>query len=219
VINITVDAKLAKKQIEDAILDQLKIKLSRAFQVVVHPIKARLQTLCDTLISSSETYSALLSGHLLGELGVPNVQGRMDAIVTAIKNSLEVSYQPVVRRGDNLYGGLAISILRSDFQDVLSLSSASYTTQKGQTIPWLDWLIVQGDRIIVIGYDVDLTLTVSEQIRSRTGLALMKKGSGWRVPPEFSGTPESNFLTKTFNFSGIEDVIAKIVEEEVLLAI
>jgi hypothetical protein len=95
------------------------------------------------------------------------------------------------------------------------LPEATYVTAKGTPIPWLDWLILQGDRIIVLGYDVDFDLTPAERARSRTGMALMERGSGWRVPPEFSGTAESNFLTRAFDGPAVEEMVAEIVVGEI----
>jgi hypothetical protein len=203
------------QQIKDFVLEEVKEQLSKAFQSSVGPIKGRLQDLCSELIASTPAYASLIDGELLGELGVPNIKARLDAILNTIKNSLEVAYSPIVRRGNNLSGGLIISILKADFQDILQSSAAIYQTEKGQTIPWLDWLLTQGDRIIVLGYDVVFSSTIIEQLRSRTGKALMKPGSGWRLPPEFSGTIDDNVFTKAFDFDGIEDIILKIVEEEI----
>ncbi len=202
-------------QLKEFVLEEVKQQLAVAFSGSVEPIKNRLQDMCDGIIRGSKEYESLLNGDLLGELGVPGVKSRLDLIVSTVKNSLQVAYQPITKRGGNLTGGLIISILKADFQDILTSNAASYTTEKGQIIPWLDWLLLQGDRIIVLGYDAVFTTTVVEQLRSRTGLALMKKGSGWRVPPEFSGTIKNNWLTRAFDFDSIEDMILHIVEDEI----
>ena len=43
------------------------------------------------------------------------------------------------------------------------------------------------------------------------------KGKKWRVPPEFSGTPRNNFVTRALD--SIEDDIVKLMERKLKGAI
>lgn len=214
-INVSLSSNFTNKQIEEEILNALVKYLAKIFQSSIVGIKSKIQKLCELLILQSPTYTNLINGELLGALGVPDVESRMNAIINVVKNSVQIAYQPIIRRGSDLTGGLTINILKSDFSDILNISSATYQTERGVSIEWLDWLLIQGDRIIVIGYDVHFDLNQTQKIKSRTGLALMKHGAGFRLDPRFSGTKESNFLTKAFQISNIEELITDIIKEEI----
>ena len=106
-----------------------------------------------------------------------------------------------------------IGIIKEDYGDVLSLPEAqySYTSKQGQgTIPWLSWLLLEGDKRIVTKYEFS-----SNPRGSRTGMGIMvhKARGFWQVPPEFSGTSVDNFATRALG--NIESVIDKIVEKAV----
>jgi hypothetical protein len=69
--------------------------------------------------------------------------------------------------------------------------------------------------VVVAGYDAFFDLSPGETRRSRTGMALMRRGAGWSVPGEFAGTEESNFLTRAFDVAGVEALMARICHEEI----
>lgn len=201
--------------LEGKVLDQLANRLTSVFRLAKSGVIVRIQHLCEQLIEQTPEYTSLLSGELLGELGVPGIKNRLAKILETISKGIDLTVIPVRRVGKSLEGGMKIGILEKDFRDILSLAEAEYVTEKGETIPWLEWLIVAGDQIIVWGYDVTFDLSQSGRARSRTGMALMVKGAGWRVSPAFSGTVEDNFLTRAFDIPGVERAIAKILAEEI----
>lgn len=102
---------------------------------------------------------------------------------------------------------MSILIIPADFDDILALPEASYFTDKQQLIPWLQWLIIEGDKVIVRDYD----FSVRNNRFSRTGLGIMVEGAGrrWKVPAEFSGTVQNNFITRALRDADreIEDII------------
>jgi len=44
---------------------------------------------------------------------------------------------------------------------------------------------------------------------------MIKSKVGWRVPPQFSGTKEDNFLTKALNNDTVGNSVIKIIQQEV----
>lgn len=44
------------------------------------------------------------------------------------------------------------NFVRNDFRDLLALSSASFVTEKGAKLDWLDWLLNAGDTVVVAGW-------------------------------------------------------------------
>ena len=106
-------------------------------------------------------------------------------IINAISESIFVS--PV-----NLSGGISFSIQPTDFKNLISLSSGIVATEKLQQLHWLDWLLTEGDRVIIAGYEY------VPSDGGRSGGGTMKLGRSFRVEPSFSGTVDDNFVTRAF---------------------
>lgn len=202
--------------INGKVINSFRLHLNSVFKRAAGAIQRRIGEMCEDLIKRTPEYSQLLNGELLGELGVPDVDNRLDAVLKTIKESCEVEATPLIQAGDKLIGGLVLKMVRADFMDILGLSEAEYTTDNGTNIPWLDWILNQGDKIIVVGYDVKLHLSPREKAKSRTGLGLMQPGTGWRVPPLYSGTQDDNFITRAFNGPEVERLLLKIIENEIM---
>ena len=111
-------------------------------------------------------------------------------IINAISESIFVHITPV--SPVNLSGGISFSIQPTDFKNLISLSSGIVATEKLQQLHWLDWLLTEGDRVIIAGYEY----VPSDGVRSGGGT--MKLGRSFRVEPSFSGTVDDNFVTRAF---------------------
>ncbi len=160
-------------------------------------IQIDIRKLVEDAIRRQPEYKSLLGGELQSELGVPHTKPRLDQIVRIIVDSIEVKVKKLKNVGDIIEGGLEIDFVKSNFKDLTELPVASYVTDKGVKIEWLRWLLLEGDKIIVRSY----TIGIDPKDYARTGLGEImipsyKKAGGWRVPPEFSGTAEDNFITR-----------------------
>lgn len=151
----------------------------------------------DILISSIQSqpeYSALLGGTLQGEFGIPDPQARLNEIMSTIRSGQVVKKIPVKISANGIKAGIKLQMVKSDFSDLLSLGSASFDTEKGTKLEWLRWLLTEGDTIIISDYQ----FVLGSYPTSRTGFGVMRQfgGSGWRVPPEFAGTVQNNWITR-----------------------
>jgi hypothetical protein len=213
-VQLSVTLRDSPDQMQRKILTAIRDHLNNILPSAVPNIKSRLQDLIDGLIHRTPEYISLISGGQLAvELGVPDAGSRLDAILSKIRDSVQVNFRRVTVRGNiDLGGGYQILALQKDFQDIISLSEAKYDSN-GHEVPWLEWLILEGDNIIIANYDILYT----DRGKSRSGQAIMihKSGAGFRIPPSFSGTASNNFLTRALNVPGIEAEITKIVEQEV----
>tara|TARA_Y100000361_G_C11128536_1_gene327497 strand:- start:118 stop:753 length:636 start_codon:yes stop_codon:yes gene_type:complete len=111
-------------------------------------------------------------------------------IINAISESIFVHITPV--SPVNLSGGISFSIQPTDFKNLISLSSGIVATEKLQQLHWLDWLLTEGDRVIIAGYEY------VPSDGGRSGGGTMKLGRSFRVEPSFSGTVDDNFVTRAF---------------------
>lgn len=158
-------------------------------------------------IREQPEYASLVDGDLKAQFGIVNPQLIIEDIIRVIVNNIKVTFT----KGNGGVAALDIEILRPDYSDILNVSGVSFTSENGFDVPWLQWLIFEGDSIILPAYSVNLNPKNVDI--SRTGLAVMTKninGQGFRVPPQFSGTPENNWLTRAVE--GVEQSLEKIVE-------
>ena len=162
----------------------------------------------EALVATPE-YQSILQGKLRAQLGIPDPNTRIITIIDTWVNNISVK----VETGTSPLLLIDIGLIRTDYGDVLSLPQATYTyrSKHGQgEIPWLKWLLLEGDKRIITKYEFS-----SNPRGSRTGMGIMvrKSRGSWQVPPEFSGTSVDNFATRALG--NIESVIDKIVEKAV----
>ena len=154
----------------------------------------------------------MVGGELQAELGVPDSATRLSGILDIWLNSMKISKRTIRPVGGKISGGITINMIKEDYSDVLGTSESFYTTSKGQQIPWLDWLLLAGDRTIVADYIFTEDISFG---KSRTGLGLMRhqRAGRWHVPREFAGTAKNNFVTRAL--SPLQDKVINIMQKEV----
>ncbi len=193
-----------------------------------------------TSLLTSRHHISLMTGTLREQFGIVSPGPLLAAIATALQASVSATViRPV---GDNL-GGVEFGAFRADFADAMNSGAATYRTSGsrrfpgGVNLPWLQWLLFDGDRVVIPDYDILVAgaapptgyakRKVSRFSASRTGKAVMVKrdytgrsrhhasqgrtGSGWRVPPEYAGTASRNWLTEAADTAGpfVYDMLEK----------
>ena len=94
--------------------------------------------------------------------------------------------------GNRISGGVSLYIQPRTYSNLLSLSSAYQVIEDGGSLPWLSWLLLEGDQILIANYGVKYKAGTG-----RSGRATMQKNATpFRVDPEYSGTIDNNFITK-----------------------
>lgn len=156
-------------------------------------------------IKKQPEIQALLSRSLIGEIGTTiSSVTIVDSIIRTVCNSTSIKF---VKYNKNLTGGgFEINIQPLDFSNLLSLPEG-HTIYKDGDLHWLQWLLLRGDEIIVIGYEYNPKTGIG-----RTKLGNMIKGKGFRIPPQYSGTSNNNFITRSLIGPDQEKDITKIFE-------
>lgn len=90
-----------------------------------------------------------------------------------------------------------VSFIKSDYSEVLSLSSGSFISKKGQKVDWLNWLLQKGGEKVVTGFHVAY-VSGKKADYSRSGGALMYNKGAFIIPDPFKGTFLENFITRAF---------------------
>ncbi|NBU33424.1 hypothetical protein EB118_15300 [bacterium] len=197
-------------QIEKSICVALLPQVTTYFNNVVQFIKLKLPILLKSIIIESPEYLALTKGNLRLELGIPDAEMRIDDIIDTWLQNMVIQYKPPQIQNNKIKTSLSIEMIKSDFSDVISLSSAEIQDNiSGSIVPWLRWLLLEGTATLVKNYEV----TFGPNSRSRTGFAVMTeaKNQDWGVPAEYAGTSSDNWITRTIERSK-QDINKLIVE-------
>jgi hypothetical protein len=196
--------------VNKAILNALIPELNKYLDKIYNRMSNEIPDILINSIQAQPEYASLLGGQLRGEFGIVDPQSRINDILSTIKNGKVVTKTPVSIVGQKIKGGIKLEMVRKDLQDLLSLGSASFSTEKGSNLEWLRWLLTEGDSIIIGSHE----FVFGPSPFSRTGLGIMRQGSGgWRVPPEFAGSINNNWITRAIDASSaqINDIMKKLI--------
>lgn len=197
-------------QINTMILDNIRTYIQPKFVQAINNVSNRLPDIVGDAIKSQPEYQSLTNGDLKFELGVPDASSRVEEIISIWSRSLRVNYGSIKSSGRGLSASFSVDMIPEDYSDILSSDAAMVTDSvSGITIPWLEWLLLEGGKILVKNYTVKL----GPNNRSRTGFAIMvSSDQNWRVPPEFAGTKNNNWITRALE--PIENTIIDLMIQE-----
>lgn len=201
--------------IKREILNSLRIEIDSLFKKVLPSIKDKIRYEVKAALVSEPEYQSLISGQLKYEFGIPTSQ-QVNNIIDIWINNISVDYSGVKTNNMGLAASLSLNMIESSYNDVLASEGAIVIDNlSGAALPWLEWLLLFGGKIIVRNYRVKL----GPNSRSRTGNAIMIESSGnnWRVPPEFAGTSSNNWVTRALSKvdSKIIDILEKSLESAI----
>lgn len=159
-------------------------------------LQKRVRDILHDAIMQQPEYQSLISdsGKLRQSLGLEDTH-LVDRIVQIWVRGVNVSISPVRILGSSLSGRITIQAIPEDYSDVLGSKSSTYKTEDGLTIPWLEWILLRGDEIVVASYGINWNPVYQKYSRTE-GPIMTPFSGGWRVPPEFSGTADNNFITR-----------------------
>lgn len=198
----------------EIVMEEAAAELDKIFKSVADDIRTEIGTFITDRITSQPEYQSIISGRLHGELGLINPKKSIDAVINQMIKSTEVKNDPVrIIGAKSMTGGVIVNISPSNYADLLGLSEASYKSHQ-YDIPWLRWLLLEGNNILVAEYSVTTNLNTVNRKFSRSKKALMKKkkGSVWRVPAAFQGTKDDNFIIRAFSSQEGEDKFIELIE-------
>jgi hypothetical protein len=211
---MTISIKLldSEKQIEGMILSALSDQFNSAIRNNAYKITEEIKSLIPSWINSQPEINALLSRELVGQFGITiSPQSIVNSIIDSVINSISISVKTYNNKLKG--GGLEISIQPDNFINLLGLPQGHSIYQAtnfapGGDLHWLEWMLIRGDEIIVVGYEYNPRTGIG-----RTGLGNMISGKGFRVPPQYSGTEKNNFITRALSGSTQEKEITKVFKK------
>tara|TARA_R110000751_G_scaffold127995_4_gene230079 strand:- start:2092 stop:2721 length:630 start_codon:yes stop_codon:yes gene_type:complete len=190
-INIEESDRQIYKKVNQAMADHINEKVRSKSRALISKLKTVISVWVKT---QPEIVSLLQEGvpqSLNAQFGLPpgSANKAVDQIVNAVVDSTQVKISKVDRK---LSGTIEFNFQPSTFANLLSLSSGVNTTEEGSKLNWLSWLLVEGDKIIIVGY------RYQPSEKGRAGGGNMVRGGAFRVSPQFSGTLDNNFITRAF---------------------
>jgi hypothetical protein len=197
-------------QISKLIMDELKIILDKAINTALPKISTEIKILISESLRNQPEYSSLMTGTLKAELGIADATS-INSVIDALIETLAVQRNDIKVTNKGLSGGFVLTMMKSDdMNGVIYTDPASVKDASGYSLPWLEWLLLKGNEILVKNYEV----SYFPSPYSRSGMAIMiPSSSSWRVPPQFAGTENDNWTTRAIN--SVEDSVYKIIQENI----
>lgn len=193
--------------IDDQTTEYLNKKIAKNYRRVVNSLQQKIPF----WIRSQPEIQSLLSEGIPGSLNAlfglyAGDAGRAVAdIINAIKQSTSIRVDKINRK---YQGNIEFNFQSSDFSNILSLSSGYVSTENNANLHWLNWLLTMGDTVVVVGY------RYQPKNSGRSGGGIMLESGSFRVPPQFSGTLENNFIIRALSGREreIEPIMARLFE-------
>lgn len=197
------------KDIQNKILVAMLPETTQLFDKAINNIKSKLPDVIRQAIINTPEYESILSGKLKYEFGIPNPGVKLANLLTVWSTNIEYHYKQPTITGSRILASFSANCIKADFSDVLYTDFAAVVDNlRGYTLPWLEWLLFEGNKTIVKKYEVSL----GPNKKSRTGYAIMKSSrKSWKVPSEFAGTSNDNWITRAID--NAESEIQKVIDE------
>lgn len=199
------------KLIKIALIEEINKKFN--LNTVRELVKAIKDDIKLILLKTPEAHS-LLGGELSKQFGIPSGldDNFVKTIISTIAENIEFKFNKMSIGGNTINGGFTFYVAKSNFSDILALPQANIITEKGQSLPWLKWLLFDGDRVIISQHSLQF---VPQASRSHSYIMINNHGGFWKVPSEFSGTVKNNWITRALDekTNNISKIIAAKLEK------
>lgn len=194
-----------EKQLRKALFEALKKKYGIDFLAKQINLQRKVQEIIVHHIRNHPTFHSVLSGELLPELGLPfsSIQWWAGEFPDRVAEGVEIISDGIESGNEFILDIHLIwtnQNMRSLYKDgsYVSVGNSDKETFKGSgihlsftRIPWLEWLLEGGPHTLI----EDFHIIYGEDLpNSRTGLALMRPGGSWSMPPGTGGNADDNFI-------------------------
>ena len=209
------------KRVKDGIVDAATRVLNRATERAIHDIELRIGRESLDIWKQTSTYQSLTNsgGDLFHQFGFypEDAINLVDEFLEEASKNVRVEFKqfkPGIKR--ILGGGIQIFVLKESLDEALDSNSAYFITEKGDSIDWARWLLLEGNKFVITGFK--FKPGSPEYSRSGDGIMIKAKSGGFRVPPSHQGVSGNNWLTRSLNES-LEEISQKysvIIKSEII---
>lgn len=208
-MNISFKLLENNSQISNLILQSLVPQLNDYLKNKLQYIRTNLSPLLNNALINSPEYDSLVNGQLKYEFGIPDPQTKLNEILNIWTKNPYIEYKPPMIISSKIKASFSVSLVRSDFSDVLSTDASLVVDRlRGYNLSWLEWLLLEGNRTIIPKQEV----IIGPNKFSRTGNAVMRQSSkSWKVPSQYAGTMRDNWITRAIDSA--QDNINSLLEK------
>lgn len=192
-----------KQEIQKAVIHGLVIFFESIMGSVSKELEIKTKRILELGLMSQKGregipyYESLKGGfgisNLRAEFGISNPKD-VDDLINIWTSFVRVTPGRVIGDKNGIKTGLQIKLMSNAYSNV----NITQGTAKGEKLPWVQWLLEEGGRVIIGDYKIMYRLG-----RGRTGQAIMinpsKSLNRWQVPVEFQGTLKDNWVTQTID--------------------
>ena len=183
--------------ISNKILKALLPEVTKYMDSSINSVKLELPGIIRQSIINSPEYNSIMSGELRYEFGIPDPGAKLAGLLDIWSSNIQYSYIKPTINNNQIRSSFSANTIRADYADVLYTDYALVIdSTRGYSLPWLEWLLLEGNKTIISKYEVVL----GSNKFSRTGNALMKPSNkSWKVPSIYSGTASDNWITRAID--------------------
>jgi len=187
----------------NSILKALLPEVDKYFKKSINNLKSSLPVVIQKAISNTPEYSSIQSGILRYNFGIPDPNSKLSGLIDIWSNNIQINYtQPIISR-NSIKCNISAGMIKIDFSDVLYTEYAIVVDSiRGYSLPWLEWLLLEGNKTIIKNQKI----IFGPNKASRTGFAIMRDSqtSSWKVPSQYAGTQNDNWITKAIDDAALE---------------
>lgn len=210
-INVKFKVLESVKDLSDKVSQIIESKISTIFNRVGPISEKELGNLLKNSLKSQPEYTSLKSGELRYNFGIANVSV-VDTLIERLARSITMKIATNKIAGNKIDASIIFSFFsEGELESILGSDEANVFTAKGQVLPWLKWLLLEGNEPLVLTHRI----YIEPRKASRTGLAIMvpSKNGSWRVPPAYVGTESNNWVTRAissaFDGNSVKQILSK----------
>lgn len=197
--------KESVRDISKKIIDELRLIAAEHLTSKLTEVQEAVKPIIYNSVYHSPEMRSCREDYLKAEFGLdfdPTIE-----ISRAVSESVLSRISRASVRKDQVIGSMQIEIQPNDYINVLSIPEAVVITEDGAKLPWLSWLTLYGNSIIILDYGIRYEFGTG-----RSGLGYMrKKATPYRVHPSYSGDATNNFITRAINSAVTIDQITTSV--------
>jgi hypothetical protein len=208
-MNISLKLLESNQDIYNRILDALLPAVENLMKDAYSKLKQEIPLIVQNSILNAPEYNALLAGQLRYELGIPDANTKVNNLLNYWITNMQITYNKPFINNNQIKSFFSINMIKADFSDVLYQEFSFVTdNERGYSLPWLRWLLLEGNKTLVSNYEV----LFGNNRNSRTGFAVMTPSNrSWRVPATYSGTEADNWITRSLD--SVKDQIYSTLEK------
>jgi hypothetical protein len=174
-----------KKNVINELRERAKSLVQRNYSKIRRAVKP---VIVDAIYDCPEMES-LRSGKLRYDLGVKADPTLLISWSVADTMKLQYAYS------NQYIFNFSISIQPGRYENLLDLPQSVFISENGKKVPWLEWLLTNGTKVIM----ADFGVLYKEGAGRTDGAITVKNVTPFMIDPAFAGVSGDNFISRALN--------------------